>query len=298
MGEFKMKNSLKILLVVSLIGMLLLSGCGKKIEDTDDELSDLDKEIKALQEELKQSNEMPDATEDAVKEEKSEVKIEDQKKIGDTDATKKAETKEVKNAEERKDMKTLTVQETELVNLVLKTQDDDNDKLTYTYSAPLDKNGKWQTKYGDAGEYDITVKATDGKLTTEQKVLLIVKKKNEAPKIEPIKDVFVKEGLEVKVIAKVSDANNDKVTLKFSAPLSEEGTWKTDNTSAGSYDVTLTASDGEKESKLTFKVNVENVNMLPEISGVEDIVVDEGESVTIKPSINDTKKDVFKFSIF
>ena len=51
--------------------------------------------------------------------------------------------------------------------------------LYYSFTEPLDRQGKWQTSYGDAGEYIITVTATDGELSTSEKVKLVVKKKEE-----------------------------------------------------------------------------------------------------------------------
>ena len=49
------------------------------------------------------------------------------------------------------EIKTLTVNENEVVRLKLKANDPDNDKVTYSFSQPLNDLGVWRTKYGDAG---------------------------------------------------------------------------------------------------------------------------------------------------
>ena len=72
----------------------------------------------------------------------------------------------------------------ELVSLVPKAEDPDQDALTFTFTSPLDANGEWQTNYGDAGEYTVTVTVSDGLLTTSKEVLIIVKKKEEAPVLQ------------------------------------------------------------------------------------------------------------------
>ncbi|GAG10411.1 unnamed protein product, partial [marine sediment metagenome] len=81
-------------------------------------------------------------------------------------------------------LKTITVDETELVSLKPKAHDEDEDILSYSFTEPLNQEGKWQTTYGDAGEYTVTVTASDGELSTSKDILLIVKKKNIAPTLE------------------------------------------------------------------------------------------------------------------
>ena len=78
----------------------------------------------------------------------------------------------------------IIVEETELVNLKPVASDPDADKLDFTYSSPLDEAGKWQTTYGDMGEYTVTITASDGELTSSRDALLIVNKKEEPPMIE------------------------------------------------------------------------------------------------------------------
>ena len=277
----KKNNLMKILLTITIISMLLLSACGQQVADQEDEeLSDLDKEIKALQEELKQDQEEMQETESS--EEMEEAKEE----TPDVPEDKPEEPRAPSS-----NMKTLTVMETEMVNLVLSSNDADEDKITYTFSAPVDKNGKWKTKYGDAGNYEITITASDGKLKTKQSILLIVEKKNEAPTIAPIADMSIVEGDKINIKPVVKDVNGDKIEVTFSAPLDEDGVWETDHTSSGSYEITITASDGEKQSTEKLKIRVQDKNMPPAIANVEDIVVDEGETVTINPQVTDLDGD-------
>ena len=57
---------------------------------------------------------------------------------------------------------TFVVKETEKIALQTNASDPDSDLLTITYSEPLNGNGEWQTSYGDAGQYDITITVSDG----------------------------------------------------------------------------------------------------------------------------------------
>lgn len=193
-------------------------------------------------------------------------------------------------------LQTLTVKENQLINLKVNVADPDKDKVTYTFSKPLDANGQWKTNYGDAGEYIVTITATDGKLTTEKRIKLVVQKVNVPPAIESLHDITVKEGEEVSVEPKVSDPNNDPVTVTISEPLND-GNWKTDHKSAGEYNIKVVVTDGELESQASFKLTVIDVNQPPVISGLEDLTVNEGDLVQIKPKVTDEDGDEVKVSI-
>ena len=185
---------------------------------------------------------------------------------------------------------TISIKENEWVRLQIKATDPDNDRLIYTYSKPINQMGEWKTNYGDAGEYMITVKATDGKLVAQKNIKLVIERVNVPPIIQPLKEMTIKEGQTVAVSPVVTDPNKDKVTVTISDPL-KSGTFKTDHTSAGDYEITVAATDGELEAKQTFKLTIQDVNMLPVISGVQDLIIKEGETITIRPQVSDVDNE-------
>ncbi|MEK6823190.1 MAG: Ig-like domain-containing protein [Nanoarchaeota archaeon] len=254
----------------------------------------------------------------------------------------------------------------------LNASDPDGDKITFTFEKPLDKSGKWQTKAGDAGEYPITITASDGKNTVTQKVLITVKAANRAPLItgpnainakegenvvlnqefndpdgdkvavtyggwmtEPIKkttfndagdhDVTVKasdgklssvknvtvkvantnrapaigtltaisatEGDKVVIVPQASDPDGDKTSFIFSKPLDDRGVWQTKAGDAGAYTVNVTVSDGALTDSASVKITVAKLNQAPLISGLSDVTVDEGQTVTLSPKVSDPDGD-------
>ena len=190
----------------------------------------------------------------------------------------------------------ITVKENELVNLKVKVTDPDKDKVNYSFSKPLDQAGKWKTSYGDAGEYIITITATDGVLTTEKKVKIVVERVNVAPIISGIKDLYADEGKTVNFEPEVNDPNSDAITVVVSEPL-KSGTFATDHTSAGEYKIKVTASDGELETEKTFKLVVNDVNVLPEVKGLHDFNIKEGDIVKIEPQVSDLDEDEITLTI-
>jgi len=189
--------------------------------------------------------------------------------------------------EKENDVIVVKVKENELLHIKVNAVDPDKDVVTLNYGKPLDKTGEWQTNYGDAGEYLSSISASDGKLTTLQKLKIIVQRVNVPPTIEGIKDLVVKEGDLIKLNPKIVDPNNDPVTVTISSPL-DKGKWQTDHKSAGEYLIKVRASDGELAAEKKFKLTVEDVNVPPKVENLPSVIhVKEGDLVTIKPVIND-----------
>jgi len=282
-----------IITVTLLISLLLIIGCVnyKSYQPTNNENNlenseetDLLKEIEAIEQELELEAQQPETeepTEEIVVEEVVIPELEEE--TGE---------KPTKSSDEQ----VVTVKENEKISLKPKLNDPDNDPITITYSKPLDDNGEWKTNYGDAGEYVVTISATDGKVTTERKIKIVVERVNIAPTITALEDITVNEGETVTFSPEATDPNGDKVTLTVSKPLNEES-FTTDYTTAGEYKITVTASDGELETQESFKLTINDVNQKPEITNLQDFTIKEGETLTIDPEVTDLDGDDVKVTI-
>ncbi len=201
-------------------------------------------------------------------------------------------------------LKTLTVDETELVSLKPKATDEDEDKLFYFFSEPLDEQGKWQTTYGDAGEYTITVTASDGELDTSKDVLLIIKKRNIAPTIDSLTpeetQPSVDEGGSIDFNVEASDLNKDELTYQWELNdkiVSEEETYtyNPDYSDAGQYKVNLLISDGEEEQENEWLLTVNEVDRAELFDSINGITVYEQEIVEL--SLPDFEKYKLEYTI-
>jgi hypothetical protein len=211
------------------------------------------------------------------------------------------QTKEVNNVIDINTDKLQRIEfdETDLVSLDVETEDLDGDRISYTFSSPLAEDGTWRTDYGDAGEYIITITASDGQETTEQKVLLVVRKKNVPPEMSNVPaNIEVNEGETVRIQPEVVDPNKDEITITFTAPLDSDGTWITDHTSAGEYEIIVTASDGEAQTKNKVILVVKDRNVPPTIEDLTtQITVREGEIIKLTPKVTDLDGDKIELSI-
>ena len=200
----------------------------------------------------------------------------------------------------------IIVKETDLVSLVPKAEDPDMDALTFTFTSPLDDNGEWQTTYGNAGEYTVTVTASDGKLTTSKEVLVIVNRKEEAPVLDSfkpedtIKEIKETDTIEFEVTA--SDLNDDVLRYSWKLDGVEIGNrncveYKTTYEDAGSHTIKVIVSDGLFDTEKIWSVTVNNLNRKPLLKEIEDIEAKETDTIVIELEASDTDGDELSYEI-
>lgn len=161
----------------------------------------------------------------------------------------------------------ITVKEGETVTFQPTVTDPNKDKVTVTVSEPL-KNGTFVTDHTSAGQYKISVTATDGELESKKGFTLTVQNVNVPPEVKGLEDVKVKEGELVQIKPTVIDIDGDQVKVTISEPVGDDGVWQTTYTDHGDYVVTVTATDGKDKVVKNVNVHVADVNMPPEIVDV------------------------------
>lgn len=165
--------------------------------------------------------------------------------------------------------KTITVTEGDLVKLSPQVKDVDNDAVKFSYSAPLnDSTGEWQTDLEDAGTYVIEINASDGKSFSNKEVVLVVKNKNQPPKIEVPGKIEAHEGDKIESPVKISDPDKDELKVSYSKFFSGDSTVY-GFASAGEYNITVTAEDGEFKEEKIFTIVIKDTNLAPEIKEIK-----------------------------
>ncbi len=188
-----------------------------------------------------------------------------------------------------------TVKEGELVSFPnLNVRDPDGDKIVYTFSRPLDENGEWQTKKGDAGEYKITITASDGANVISQKILLVVESTNKPPLIQTLKTIRLKAGETIHINPKINDPEGDVVTVTYSGWKSELP-YKTTKADVGTHTIRIVAFDGTVKTTEEVAVIIESTNHAPKISPIDNIKIYELDKVMIVPEAVDEDNDPVSF---
>jgi hypothetical protein len=200
----------------------------------------------------------------------------------------------------------IIVQETDLVSLEPAATDPDGDPLEYTFTSPLDNIGDWQTTYGDAGEFTVTITASDGDLSASQDVLIIVNRREEAPSIDDLipdeSELRIKEDNIIDFSVSASDLNSDDLYYEWKIDGEEVSddtsySYELDYDSAGSHTVKLAITDGTLETAQIWAITVENVNREPEMGEIGNIAIRENEPVIVVLEASDPDGDALNFII-
>lgn len=287
----KLFFSVSLLLVVSLI-----IACQKAQEGVPSDISYVP--ISEIKVENVTEQEVISPLENVTEEKKGE-EIKEEEEITPEQPEKETEEKEQKAI-------VIIAQETDFISLKPVADDPDKDKLSFTYSSPLNSQGEWQTTYGDAGEYTVTITASDGELTTSKDALLVINKKEEPPTInkkspdELTQNIRENTKLEFKINA--TDLNKDTLTYEWKldgkvVSTQDSYTFVADYDTAGSHTVKADISDGTNVASALWSVTVLNVDRTPVLKVIPDITVRETENVVLKPEAFDPDEDVLNFTI-
>ena len=171
----------------------------------------------------------------------------------------------------------LTADETQSINFEIAASDLNKDHLTYAWKLDgadvgTDNKYTYQTTYEDAGTHTVKVEVSDGFSSASKIWSVDVKNVNRKPALEKIDNIKAKETDKVTITALATDDDKDTITYSINDKrfMQENNvfTWQTDYDSAGTYEVTVSASDGKDTTSQTFTVTVENVNRPPVITDI------------------------------
>lgn len=200
---------------------------------------------------------------------------------------------------------TITVRETETAKVRIALYDPDNDSLAVNYTSPLNERGEWKTDYGDAGNYKAKVIVSDGKDTIEEDLLIVVEKKEEKPVIEAFSPqqnaVVMKEGdaLEFSITAK--DIDKDLLSYTWELEGNQVGkdssyTFSPGYNDSGLHVLNVEVTDGKTILSKGWLVKVEDTDRKPEFRKIQDVVMNEGQKVTINLDVSDPDGDITSIS--
>jgi len=134
---------------------------------------------------------------------------------------------------------------------------------------------------------------------------------NAPPIFDPIQPISVKEGELIQVEVKASDPDGDSILYSaeglpdgadFSAGANPTKPalfrWRPSYDQAGHYVVTFTASDSMgNRSRTELDLIVQDVNRPPQISGIQDVQVNEGEELRVDLEVSDPDGDRLEISV-
>ena len=153
-----------------------------------------------------------------------------------------------------------------------------------------------------AGTYTVSVTASDGSLTSAVRTVVITVTANNPPIVGAIPNQSVRVGQTATFSASASDADGDPLTfaatgLPAGATFTSAGVFAWPNASpAGTYTVSVTASDGFLTSApRTVNITVA-ANTAPTLSAVPPQTVRAGQSLSFNVAATDAESDAISFN--
>jgi len=201
--------------------------------------------------------------------------------------------------------KRIVIDEKETVSLDIRAEDPDGNKLMYEFGAPLNQEGIWETQRGDVGEYLVNITVSDGDLSTSAKILIVVNSINKEPIMEQIEKITIQEGGQISLSPVATDANEDTVIFSYSGLMGQSiynVSYDEVICSAKIFDcsevftTTITAKDGFSEVTQNVEIEIINTNRVPLMEPIEDITVDELETIELLPATVDPDEDELEIS--
>lgn len=133
----------------------------------------------------------------------------------------------------------------------------------------------------------VEINATAANITTEEKM--------EEKKPVDTRDLPHKEVVEGDLVSfpnlRAVDPDGDPISYTFSEPLDAKGHWKTAEGDAGEHIVTITASDGTNTVSQQVLIIVNSKNKAPIIELEQPVSAEEGETLTLSPTVTDPDGD-------
>ncbi len=213
------------------------------------------------------------------------------------------------------------ITETETFALNLPKIDEDGDEIIYEISEPVGNDGIWETGFEDGGEYDVNIKADDGKDVVEKKIKLKVNEKDRAPELKSATKFEINEGETFRLLLSEFDIDGDGINYKITSLPDRahiegfEIIWETGfetvkpdynfidkllkraKTGANKVFVfDIVAESKGLETSQKYEVTVNNVNREPVIDSQEEFIIKEGKSYSINANIYDPDGDPLRIS--
>lgn len=294
-----MRRGLSLVTILLVLMSMLLSGCSLfLVEDQADtcvpksKLEELGIDVEELLKEEAPAEEEVPVSEPVEEEAEPEAEAEEPVAEGEVEAEAEEPAEEVveEPAVEEPVASDIPVKEYTAGDLVQVKPTGASEELTFTFSEPLDENGEWQTTEADAGEYVVSITASNAVASKTKELKLIINSANQAPVLSGLVDVTVNAGETVELMPEATDADGDEVVITFSGFMIEaaKATTKED---IGEHVVTVSATDGKATVSEDVNVVVLKVNAAPVLAEIASVEVTEGDLVSVTATATDADED-------
>ncbi len=204
-----------------------------------------------------------------------------------------------------------TVDENSPLSFTVTATDADGNQITYSaQNLPagatfVGQTFSWTPNYNQAGSYQVTFIASDGKSQDSKTITITVNNVNRPPVLATIGNKSVNANSALSFSISATDADGDTIT--YSAQNLPTGatfvgqtfSWTPNTSQAGSYQVTFIASDGNAQDSETITITVSIVgstNHPPVLAAISNKSVNANSALSFSISATDVDGDTITYS--
>jgi PKD repeat protein len=202
-----------------------------------------------------------------------------------------------------------SVNENTLLTLTVSATDPDGDTVAYSASGlPTGasfsgQTFSWTPGYSQAGNYEVTFIASDGKAQDSETVTITVNNVNQPPVLASIGNKSVSENSAMSFSVSATDPDGDAITYSVEGLpsgavfASQSFSWTPSYQQANTYQVTFIASDGKSQDSETVTITVNNVNQPPVLAAISNKSVHVKNLLTFPVSATDPDGDSITYLV-
>jgi hypothetical protein len=204
-----------------------------------------------------------------------------------------------------------TVDENSPLSFTVTATDADGDTITYSdQNLPsgatfVGQTFSWTPDYNQAGSYQVTFIASDGKAQDSNTITITVNNVNRPPVLAAIGNKSVNANSTLSFSISATDADGDTITYSDQNQPSgatfvgQTFSWTPNTSQAGSYQVTFIASDGNAQDSNTITITVSMVSITnppPVLAAISNKSVNENRTLSFSISATDADGDPITYS--
>jgi PKD repeat protein len=189
------------------------------------------------------------------------------------------------------------IKETEELTFTVDISDPDGDPATVTWlvdgeeQETTEPTFTFTTTYDSAGTYMIEATLSDGDKLRREKWIVTVENINRPPQLNGLEDITVNENEPIQLTLPEKDLDGDRIRYSIDNPLNDNGYWLPSFDDAGTYEVDVTANDGDLSTTKTLTITVQDVDRAPTFTPLTDQVLTEEDELVLNLNAADQDGD-------
>ncbi len=194
----------------------------------------------------------------------------------------------------------VAINETEFASFHVGGTDPDGDNISYQWFVDDNKLGDGEdftyvSDYSSSGEHDIRCEATDGDAVAANGWIVRVGNVNRPPVLNFSSTITIYENQTLDLNLQSTDADGTPLVYVVTDPVDAQGLWTATFSDSGTYNITVTVSDGELSVTRELALTVLDVDRAPTFAPIAPATIREDDYLRMRLNVSDPDGDDITF---